>query len=122
MSIYRDMDDVVEAVRNAKRRGKKCVLLLGAGCSVTAGVPSAGEFVEIIRKEWTAAYNRAVKHSASGSPTYPLCIAELSDAERRDLIASYVDSAKINWAHLAVAQLMKMGFVDRVFTTNFDPL
>jgi NAD-dependent SIR2 family protein deacetylase len=49
-------------------------------------------------------------------------MAELSDAERRDLISDYVDRATINWAHLAIAQLMKDGFVDRVFTTNFDPL
>ena len=34
----------------------------------------------------------------------------------------YVDNAKINWAHIAIAQLMKHGYVDRVLTTNFDPL
>lgn len=37
-------------------------------------------------------------------------------------VARRVDEAKVNWAHLAIAQLMKHGFVDRVLTTNFDLL
>lgn len=110
------MDDVVETVKNAKERGKKCTLLIGAGCSVTAGIPSAKGFVEIIEKEYTQAFKRAKKK------TYAHCMAELSLGERRDLIADYVDKAKINWAHIAIAQLMKTGFVDRVLTTNFDLL
>lgn len=47
---------------------------------------------------------------------------ELALSERRDLIARYVDTAKINWAHICIAQLMKYGYVDRVLTTNFDSL
>ena len=49
-------------------------------------------------------------------------MAELAVSERRDLIADYVDKAKINWAHIGVAQLIKYGYVDRVLTTNFDLL
>ena len=41
---------------------------------------------------------------------------------QRDLIAREVDAAKINWGHVAIAQLMASGYVDRVLTTNFDPL
>lgn len=33
-----------------------------------------------------------------------------------------VNAAKTNWAHVAIAQLMKHGYVGRVLTTNFDPL
>ena len=110
------MDDVVETVKNAKERGKKCTLLIGAGCSVTAGIPTAKGFVEIIEKDYTRAFKRAK------TKTYAHCMAELSLGERRDLIAEYVDKAKVNWAHIAIAQLMKAGFVDRVLTTNFDLL
>jgi len=111
-----NMDDVVETVKNAKERGKKCTLLIGAGCSVTAGIPTAKGFVEIIEKDYTRAFKRA------RTKTYAHCMAELSLGERRDLIADYVDKARINWAHIAIAQLMKTGFVDRVLTTNFDLL
>src|ERR1039458_7470156 len=31
-------------------------------------------------------------------------------------------ATKINWAHLALAQLIDGGYIDRVLTTNFDPL
>lgn len=120
--MYRGMDDVVEAVRNAKRHKKSCALLIGAGCSVSAGIPLASGFIEVIKKDWLNAFERAKQKAQPANPTYPICMAELSDAERRDLISDYVDRATINWAHLAIAQLMKDGFVDRVFTTNFDPL
>ncbi|MCY2995840.1 MAG: SIR2 family protein [Planctomycetota bacterium] len=115
-AIYRDMDDVVEAVRYAKRRGKKCALLIGAGCSASAGVPLARGFVDVIKDSLPIVYDRAKEK------TYPHCMAELADGERRDLIAGYVESARINWAHLGIAQLIKAGYLDRVLTTNFDPL
>jgi len=49
-------------------------------------------------------------------------MAELLVAERHDLISHYINNARLNWAHLAIAQLLKHGFVDRVLTVNFDPL
>ena len=49
-------------------------------------------------------------------------MAELAPGIQRDLIARKVDTAKINWGHVAIAQLMASGFIDRVLTTNFDPL
>ncbi|HVA00623.1 MAG TPA: SIR2 family protein [Terriglobia bacterium] len=49
-------------------------------------------------------------------------MAELTLGERHDLIAEYVDNAKINWAHIGIACLIQGGYVDRVLTTNFDPL
>ena len=67
-----NMDDVVETVKNAKERGKKCTLLIGAGCSVTAGIPTAKGFVEIIEKDYTRAFKRAK------TKTYAHCMAELS--------------------------------------------
>ena len=116
-SIERDIDDVLETVRKAQERDKKVCLLIGAGCSVKAGVPLASEFVDIIEKDWSAAYSRAREPKQ-----YPQCMAELSLSERRDLIGKHVDEARINWGHVAIAQLMKHGYVDRVLTTNFDPL
>lgn len=114
--MTRTIDDLVETLRNAKDRERKCTLLIGAGCSVKAGIPTAAGFVDVIRSEYPQAYNRAKEKS------YPTCMKEFGRSERRDLIARYVDEAKINWAHIVIAQLMKSGYVDRVLTTNFDPL
>jgi cytochrome c-type biogenesis protein CcmH/NrfG len=114
--MQRDIRDVIETVKKARDRGKACTLLIGAGCSVKAGIPLAGEFVDIIGREYPHKYSRV------GEKTYPNCMAELSMGERRDLISNYIDNAKINWAHIGIAQLIKHGFVDRVLTVNFDPL
>lgn len=43
--IERTIEDVLETVKKAKERQKKCCLLIGAGCSVKAGVPLASGFV-----------------------------------------------------------------------------
>ena len=112
----RHVEDIVEALKGAKQRGHACSLLVGAGCSVEGGIPTAGQFVELIRNRFPRAYDRAT------TKTYPLCMAELSIAERHALIAEQVDAAQINWAHIGIALLMQHGFVDRILTTNFDPL
>jgi NAD-dependent SIR2 family protein deacetylase len=47
--MERKIEDVVETLRGAKKRGSKCSLLIGAGCSVKAGIPTAAGFVDIIK-------------------------------------------------------------------------
>ncbi len=83
---------------------------------MAAGIPLAQGFVDIIKHQWPEAYARAP------NKTYAHCMAQLSSGERRDLISKYVDHTKVNWAHIAIAQLLRGGYVDRVLTTNFDPL
>jgi Tfp pilus assembly protein PilF len=112
----RSVEDIAETLQNARSRRRGCALLIGAGCSARAGIPTAAGFVEIIKKEFPNAYDRAA------TKTYPSCMAELTLIQRRDLIAQYVDEAKVNWAHLCIASLMEARFVDRILTTNFDLL
>ena len=114
--MHTSVEGIVADLRQAKRTGRACSLLIGAGCSFTAGIPLASGFVELIKKDWPDRYNR------TEPKTYPALMAALPDGFRRDLVAEKIDNAKINWAHIAIAQLMKNGYVDRVLTTNFDPL
>ena len=116
MPFNRSVDDVLETIRNAKVRERGISVLVGAGCSVTAGIPIAADIVAQIEKRYPVKYARAEEK------TYPKCMAELGSDERRGLIAEYVDKARINWAHVAIATLVKGGYIDRVLTTNFDPL
>jgi NAD-dependent SIR2 family protein deacetylase len=116
-NLDRSLDDVIDALRyNRNTRERGCSLLIGAGCSVTAGIKTAAGFVKLIKQHFGTAYNRA------SDKTYPRCMAELTRGQQRDLINEQVCNAKINWAHMAIAQLMRHGYVDRVLTTNFDPL
>ncbi|MFP2911510.1 SIR2 family protein, partial [Pyxidicoccus sp. 3LFB2] len=111
------IQEVVEQLRHVKDHGKKCSLLIGAGCSVTAGVPTAQGFVDLIQKAHPFRYERAPEK------TYGACMKQLPSNVRRDLVAKSIDDATgINWAHVGIAQLVAHGYVDRIFTTNFDPL
>jgi tetratricopeptide (TPR) repeat protein len=114
--LYRSIDAISETLERAKSNKRSCTLLIGAGCSVSAGIPTAAGFVKIINDEYRVAYERA------SEKTYAKCMGELLLSQRRDLIARYVDNAQINWAHLCIAMLMQGGYVDRVLTTNFDLL
>ena len=116
----RTLDDVAEAVANARERGVKVCLLIGAGCSYSAGIPLASGFQKIIEDKYPHAYAKA--SAKSDDPSYADCMAALAVGERRHLIREYIREANINHAHLGIAQLIKAGYVDRVLTTNFDPL
>jgi NAD-dependent SIR2 family protein deacetylase len=115
--LDRSLDDVVDALRHTRDvRKRGCSLLIGAGCSATAGIETAAGFVKLIEQRFKGAHERAAEK------TYPKCMAELSRGQQRDLIIEQVAKARINWAHMAIAQLIRNGYVDRVLTTNFDPL
>ncbi len=110
------VEDVAYELQRRQRDGVRCALLIGAGCSYQAGIPLAQGFVDRIAQDYPREYARAPEK------TYPACMAELARSDRHSLVCEYVDKAKINWAHISIAQLMRRGFIDRVLTTNFDPL
>jgi hypothetical protein len=114
--MMRTLEDVVGELRAGKNYSRPCSLLIGAGCSASAGIPTAAGFVELIKQEHPQAFARATEKS------YSHCMAALVSGLRRDLIVAQINAAKINWAHVAIAQLIANGYVDRVLTTNFDPL
>jgi tetratricopeptide (TPR) repeat protein len=114
--IERTIEDIAESLRPHGAAPRRCSVLLGAGCSISAGIPSASEIVRNIKVKFPAAYARAA------SDDYPDCMAALERGLRRDLIGAYIDKAQINWAHIALAQLISGDYVSRVLTTNFDPL
>ena len=116
-SWRRSVDDVVEAIRAADGR---CVVLIGAGCSKSAGIPLAGGLINEIKHEFASAFARAKGKNCHDN--YNKLMRELTVEQRRSLLRKHIDKAKINWAHLALAQLFKHGKIDRALTVNFDPL
>src|ERR1039458_8747567 len=89
--IERTIEDIAEALGPRGGASRRCSVLLGAGCSISAGIPSASDIVRQIEIKFPAAYARAASHN------YPDCMAALERGVRRDLIGAYIDKAKINW-------------------------
>lgn len=116
MSGIRPLQFLVDDVRRAMAEGRPCTLLIGAGCSVTAGIPTAQGFVDLIKKDYRHRWELAP------TKTYAECMAQLENGDRDRLIQRSIEGAKVNSEHLAMASLVKEGYVDRVLTTNFDPL
>ena len=107
---------IAEQFRWAKDKGYSIAVLLGAGMSVSAGIPLAKGMVEEIKNQFPHLASTCAKE------TYPAYMSLLAPAQRRRLIGSFVDNAKINLAHLYLGALVKENYVDRILTTNFDPL
>ena len=107
---------IAEQFRWAKDKGYSIAVLLGAGMSESAGIPLAKGMVEEIKKQFPHLASTCTKE------TYPGYMSLLAPAQRRRLIGSFVDIAKINLAHLYLGALVKENYVDRILTTNFDPL
>jgi len=112
----RKLEDLIFAIKQAKNRGCNVNLLIGAGCSVTGGIPLANKIVEDLKEKYPYEMCRVIED------TYAECMSKLTPIERRLFISNYVKNSKVNWAHLCIALLMKENYINRVLTTNFDNL
>lgn len=118
MSKY-TVQDLAKFLKKSKDNGSPFVLFTGAGCSKSAGIPLAGELVEIINKDFELELKGL---SEAERKDYGKCMAALVKEDRRKLISGYISEAKINWAHIAIALLIDQGYFQRVLTFNFDNL
>lgn len=101
-----------------ENKGKSAIILLGAGASISAGIPSANGIIDEIKNN--PAYTNRVKGVKEG--TYSEYMRVLTQAHRKELFKKHNEKAKINAAHLYAAQIFNAGFADCIITTNFDNL
>ena len=112
--------DVAELMRSAKDAKNPYVFFTGAGCSISAGVPSANSLVEEIKRKFPVQTKYV---DTSDINQYGSYMSALDKNERRQLLSPYIiENKKINWAHIALACLIKEGFITRVLTFNFDSI
>lgn len=114
-------DDVAEIVNALRREEGKFAFLTGAGCSLSAGIPSGAKMAADICTEYPHETRRL---SDAEKANYALCMACLPIETRKKIINDYLKrpEVKLNWAHIALASLMHGNFVSRVLTFNFDSL
>ena len=86
------IETIVNGLKEAKSRGRGCILLTGAGCSVPAGIPDAAGWVERIKDRFPKVFpNTQVKD-------YHHLVAALTQEERSQIFSETLQKARINWA------------------------
>ena len=113
------LEFVADVFRQAEGHKEKACLFIGAGCSASAGIPTAQGIVD---EYFAKAQQYHEAYCCAEPKTYANCMRQLGVGEQRNLIERLVAGAKMNWAHIAIACLVRAGYVDRILTTNFDPL
>ena len=91
--------------------------LIGAGCSITAGIPSAMDLMKEIQQTYP---DLCTQLPPNPQNPYGSHMALLSIRERSKLIQPHLKNSRINWGAIALAQLIFEGYVERVLTLNFD--
>ncbi|OTG64095.1 hypothetical protein B9T29_02005 [Acinetobacter sp. ANC 3903] len=115
------VQEVAQLLKQAKEKQKPYVFFTGAGCSRSAGVPTAIELIDEIREKFPIQIKN-IDHEKE-KYNYGLYMSALDKHERRQLLEPYIiKNQKINWAHIALACLMQEGYIQRVLTFNFDSI
>ena len=115
------IDDLAYTLKKGKESGQRAIVFLGAGASKTGGIPLAGELMTEILERYAEA--PAVRRlSPEDKKSYTKVMAALHPVDRKALFKSYIDGASINASHIYLAHMMAEGFIDFVFTVNFDNL
>jgi len=106
-------------------------LLVGAGFSKSAGIPLAGEIAKELATEAEEFHLFATGTRPEDMSEYAWRMRNLRSSEERSRrIKQSIDRARhpitkklrINWAHLLLATLVADRYINRILTTNFDPL
>ncbi len=118
--IEKNIKHIAYQLKQNKKDGQPgAIVFIGAGCSVSAGIPTTNKIVEFVLEEYK---DNPAFESIGDKPTYAEVMNCLGPRRRRDVFRKYVETAKINVSHIYLAQLMKLGFVDYIVTVNFDNL
>lgn len=120
------------SLKDAKEQGG-AILLVGAGISVSAGIPPAQQLMKIAIKNFPNYFTEEEQRLAQEDLSqlqYNDIMTKLSNVKRKELFKWFIEGnkvkeikkAKLNFAHIAIAELLKQGYFSRILTVNFDPL
>lgn len=134
-------------VRRITLRPGQLMWFLGAGASVSAGIPSAGDMIWRFKQNLYVTQRKASPQSVAdlsnpavrtlldshiagsegmpppGSPDEYAALFEAAypvERDRTTFIQGMISGAKLTYGYLALAALLKAGHIQLVWTTNFD--
>ncbi|MEM9821687.1 MAG: tetratricopeptide repeat protein [Bacteroidota bacterium] len=117
----KSLDHLVYLLRRIKKNKEpKAIVLMGAGCSKTAGIPTAGEIMNDVLEKFSD--HPDIKKIDRSNLEYAKVMECLGPRERNQLFKTYVEKAKINASHIYLAHLMAQDYIDYILTVNFDNL
>lgn len=120
------------SLKDAKDEGG-AILLVGAGISVSAGIPPAQKLMKIAIENFPNYFTSEEQKLAQQDLSqlqYNDIMTKLSNVKRKELFKWFIEGntekgiekARLNFAHIAIAELLKQGYFSRILTVNFDPL
>ncbi|MGV6839926.1 MAG: TPR end-of-group domain-containing protein [Planktomarina sp.] len=109
--------DVIDTLIKLFESDNPVTLIIGAGASVRAGIPTGAE---LVREAAQMHPHKINKLPEKDREDYGAVMAELPPRQRQKLIQPHLDKAELSWGHLALACLLKAGYINRVLTFNFD--
>ncbi|HEU5046444.1 MAG TPA: SIR2 family protein [Rickettsiales bacterium] len=117
---------IINILKNTKEHHPNFALFLGAGASVTSGIPSAKTMIEDWRKQYqdrTPSTDIKSKPWYEDEQEYSTLFELLYDqpSQRREYIEKCVNNATPSWGYIYLVNLLQKVF-NTVFTTNFDDL
>lgn len=131
------------SLQSAKSTKQGAILLVGAGISVSAGIPPASKLMQLAVKEFPDFFSTQEQLLLKNQDDltdeekklvnqlqYNTLMGKLSNIKRKELFSWFIKGnvdkdipqAKLNFAHIAIAELLKQGYFSRILTVNFDPL
>lgn len=116
-----NIQSVADDMRDKKSKKTPYHILIGAGCSVTAGIPQASDMIkEILEKK--CSLPRLRNFNDTDKKSYGNVMGCLPGDDRKDYINECIRKGGLNWGHIALIQLLKKGYIERILSLNFDQL
>ncbi len=105
------------------------ILLVGAGISVSAGIPPAQQLMKIAIENFPNYFTEDEQRRAQQNLSqlqYNDIMTKLSNMKRKELFQWFIEGnpekgiekAKLNFAHIAIAELLKQGYFSRTTGCN----
>jgi len=123
----------------------KAVFLIGAGCSVSAGIPIGRDLAKLAARKLAGCYSdgqkcdlepedalnwlkghRYIREEVTWENLYGVIFEDHfgSPQEQQEIVQQAINQGRgfINWAHLCLGELIRERYIHTVLTTNFDQL
>ncbi|WP_299372762.1 SIR2 family protein [uncultured Kiloniella sp.] len=110
------MNKISEVAGHIRQADGVC-FIIGAGASLSAGIPSASRMVDLACEQFDHCLTNL---SETDRKDYGKVMSQLSPAEREKFISPLLHKSGINWGQIALAAMAEQKKISRILTFNFD--